>query len=80
MANEMLAVRFDEQGVIHNEENRLIVGDFDIIRAALAAWGGKRQRGRVVIEIYLSNQSVVNTSPDFNGTFAEPSEPGEGLG
>jgi len=81
MANEFLAVRFDEQGVIHSEDGKLIVGDLDIVRAALAAWGGSRQRGRVVVEIYLENRSITNTSPDFNGTFAEGSEPaGGGLG
>ena len=73
--SEMLAVRFDEQGVIHEENGKLIVGDFDIIKAALSAWGGKRQRGRVVVEIHLQNREVVNTSPDFNGVFTEGSEP-----
>jgi hypothetical protein len=77
---EMLAVRFDEQGVLHGENDKLIVGDFDIVRAALAAWGGKRQRGRVVLELYLSNQVVTNTSPDMTGVFAESSEPAGGLG
>ena len=78
--SEFLAVRFDEQGVIHSENGKLVVGDLDIIRAALAAWGGSRQRGRVVVEIYLENRSIVNTSPDFNGAFSEPSEPASGLG
>lgn len=72
---EFLAVKFDEQGTLHAEGGKLIVGDLDIIKAALAAWGGNRQRGRVVLELYLSNKEIVNTSPDFNGVFAEPSEP-----
>lgn len=80
MAQEFLAVSIDESGVLHNEAGKLIVGDFDIIKAALAAWGGNRQRGRVELRLFLSNQSIINTSPDFNGIFAEPSEPGPGLG
>lgn len=72
---EMLAVRLDEEGVIHAEGDKLIVGDFDIVRAALASWGGNRQRGRVVVEIYVRNQQATNMSPDLNGTFMEPSEP-----
>lgn len=67
---EMLAVRLDEDGVLHlNSEGKLVVGDLDIIEAATRGWGGMRQRGRVVVEIYLKSAMLTNTSPDFNGTF-----------
>ena len=72
---QMLAVAFDESGVIHFEGDKLIVGDFDIIRAVQAAWGGNRQRGRVMIHVYLTSAEVTNLSPDFNGVFTEGSEP-----
>jgi hypothetical protein len=80
MAEEFLAVSIDEDGVIHTRGEKLIVGDFDFIKAAIAAWGGNRQRGRIEFRLFLKNQRMVNTSPDFNGTFAEGSEPSGGLG
>lgn len=73
--NEMLLVEIDEQGVIHEEDGQLIVGDLRIMEAALKAWGGSRQRGRVLIQIYVQPRQMTNSSPDFNGTFAEKSEP-----
>jgi hypothetical protein len=73
--SEMLAVSLDEDGVIHAEGGKLIVGDMDIVKAALAMWGGNRQRGRVVLQIFIQAKGSINTSPDLNGTFAEPSEP-----
>ena len=73
--NEFLSVEVNEQGVIHAENGKLIVGDLDVIALALAAWGGSRQRGRVVVQIFLQNQSVTNTSSDFSGKFMEASEP-----
>lgn len=72
---EILAARFDEEGVVHAEGDKLVVGDLDIAKAAIKSWGGQRQRGRVVVEIYVKNAMVTNMSPDFNGTFVEASEP-----
>lgn len=77
MANEFLAVHLDEEGIVHSEDGKLIVGDLDVVRKALAAWGGNRQRGRVQLRIYLRTQASVDLSPDMNGTFAEGSEPGK---
>jgi hypothetical protein len=72
---ETLAARLDEEGIVHAEGEKLAVGDLDIAKAAIAGWGGHRQRGRVVVEIYVKNARVSNASPDFNGVFAEGSEP-----
>ena len=72
---EMLAARLDEEGIVHAEDDKLIVGDLDIAKAAIKGWGGHRRRGRVVVEIYVKNAMVTNTSPDFDGIFAEGSEP-----
>jgi len=72
---EMLAVEIDEQGTVHGEKGILEVGDLDIVKNALAAWGGNRQRGRVVLQIFIQAKGAINTSPDMNGVFAETSEP-----
>ena len=69
--SQMLAVRIDESGTVYQKDGRLIVGDLDVVRRALAAWGGGRQRGRVVVEIYIESREAVDVSGDLNGAFAE---------
>jgi len=72
---EMLIVKIDEQGTMHFEDGRLIVGDLDVVKLAAASAGLHRQRGRVVLEMYVQSKDVTNASPDLDGTFAEGSEP-----
>ena len=72
MGNEYKVVEFDERGVLVNKDGLLVVGDFDIMKAALAAWGGLRQRGRARITLWLESAETTNVSPDFSGTFQEP--------
>ena len=73
--SELLIVRINEQGTIHFEDGRLIIGDLDIVKLAEAGAGLKRQRGRVVLELYVQSQELTNVAPDFSGIFAEASEP-----
>lgn len=68
-------VEFDESGVLVNRDGLLVVGDFDIMKAVIAAWGvgpGGRQRGRVRISLWVEPKQTTNMSPDFGGTFVEP--------
>jgi hypothetical protein len=61
-------------GEIHEEAGKLIVGDVDLVAKALAAWGGKRQLGRVTIAIELLPLGNVEVNPSL-GKFVEASEP-----
>lgn len=75
MENELLIVDIEENGVIHFENGRLIVGDLDIIKKAEAMAGLKRQRGRVLIRLFVQSRATIDVSPDMSGAYAEASEP-----
>ena len=66
-------------GVVHVEAGALVVGDSNIAATAARAWGGGRQQGRVVVQIYVEPQLMTITNPDM-GVGLEASEPLSGLG
>ncbi len=70
-------VDLEFDGVIHVEAGKLVVGDELVEAAAIAGWGGSRQKGSVRITIWLSPTQNTVVNPLF-GKFQEASEPPSG--
>ena len=73
--SEALIVEIEEEGVLHFEGDTLVLGDLDVMKAVKQAWGGNRQRVRLVVQVYIQTRTSANVSPDGNGALSEGSEP-----
>jgi hypothetical protein len=62
-------------GEVHADSmGRLLVGDTDLVKKFLAAWGGQRQLGRVEIVMHLMTTETTEASPSLSAHFLEPGE------
>lgn len=62
-------------GEAHFENDRLIIGDTDVLRRFKAAYGGFRQMVELRLVLHLLTAPTVEVSPSGAGVFSEASEP-----
>jgi hypothetical protein len=62
-------------GECHLEDNKLIIGDTDVVKRFAAAYGGNRQLSELRVTLHLLTSPTIEVSPSGNGVFAEHSEP-----